>query len=74
MYLPSRNRSWLNLASIPAAFAWRQMTNVREMVRMNIAASNTPESTISVAWICQYGFASETVEFKVSLPLNKELG
>ena len=71
--LPSRNRSSLNPASVPAAFARRQRTQVREMVKMNTIASNTTISTISIAWICQYGFTSETVRFKAYLPLNKKL-
>ena len=73
MYLPSRNRSVLNLASIPADFAWRQTINVRETVRPNTIASNTTVSIISIPWIRQDDFASETVEFKVYLPLSKEL-
>ena len=71
--LPSRNRSSLNPASIPVAFAWRYRTHVRETVRMNTIASNTIVSIISIAWICQDDFASETIEFKAYLPLNKEL-
>ena len=60
--LPSRNKRVLNPALIPAAFAWREMTHVRETVKMNTIVSNTTESTTSIARICQNDFSSEGVK------------
>ena len=71
--LPSRNKSSLNEASTPAAFAWRLRVHVREKVRMNTVASNTTINICSIASIRQGGYVFGHKKVEVYLPLNRNL-